>query len=152
MIGLAITIVGAFALPLQTYGHGRAHQSIYAGAYIDIARQDHHDVLLNGFAAFWWGYGVYAGLGLLSLAIAWAVLTATRAAGLVLLVLALLGGAAHLVALTGTSDYLRAVQLFRPGGSVLKHAGSGVWVALGGFVVLAIAGLVTTIRGGARTR
>lgn len=147
VFGLVLAPVGAFSLPVETYGSGRPGQSIYASVYLDIAREDHHDILLKGFAAFWWGYGLYLTLALLSVALAWTVIGAARTAGVALLVLAVLGGIAHLVALTGTADYVRAVRSFGADGNVLKHPGSGVWVALAGFAVLAVAGLLTVIQG-----
>lgn len=154
LIGLCATAAGALALPLQRFPQG---QNAYFGNYRDVsthrlaanAGNQHSMSRVGGhIATDWWRFGVFTALGVLALLflIMICVPVLRRLAGVLLFLGGLGAAAGFLLGAHQTNDYRSAAGLGHITRVNWQHLAYGFWVAVGGCLVVALAGLIASMQ------
>jgi hypothetical protein len=146
--GLATTLFGMFALPIQDpiKGDNGGLSAVYFGVVNQLANLGTFP-LFGSVAKLWWSWLGLLVLGVLAVAVAAAAAlpAARRLLGWVSLVVTLGAAALYSFALQQTGDVLQLARTFVRRGTSFDVAGSGLWVGYVGLSVLALGSLLTAL-------
>lgn len=143
LLGLGAALFGLLGLPLQTYG--KYNDLTFWDMHTLEVLNHGHRTFFNSSAQLWFNWGLLIALGVVTVLLALTAALPRPAIAALTALVALVTIGWQALAMSRTGDFHKWQVSFKRTGSMWDHVGSGVWIGLGGLVVVLLGAVLTTL-------